>query len=1533
MNGNWQLDPEVTALLDRSRRRIVRLWFFRGLALTLAAALAGLGVVMVIDGSMGIFSAAVRYALSAAYYLVVAVVAGWFWIRPVCRRLDDRRIAAAIDALHPETRERLSALVELSEQARRGEMQGISEALYGVLNREAAAFAIRFDPRRDFPARKLRQRLVVLAALAVALLFSVVVLPHLAGRLVVRSLAPWVEVGNLYADDIELTPGDVVTLEGRRVTITAKVKPQLKAEPWIRIQRRTAGGWSEETAERMGDDGVYETTASLDEREWRYRISAGVAVTRYYTVRVCEMPRYERFAVRLVPPAYTGLGESTVEGEAALAIRAVAGTQAAFEVRTAPGVRSELGIDGVADSEYTFVSNRTAVWTLKLENEFGIGAPPESGQLVSFEDAPPVVAIEKPASSALKLAPHAEMPLEVTVSDDIGVERVEVICAVDDGGWQPLGPLAGASSPGGLWRGEELIDLSRMKLELARRVRFAVVAGDACPLASGQTQATTSTPVTVTLDINARSFELQGLDEQFKEAQSLLDGVIRRLDESRNTAARARDRVYREKRVGADFEAEVERSVHAAAEARARADEFMTKLARTPRLRPLAAAMARSPHERLERALAALERSQFATGEERFAQLDRAANEIERARREMDALKRPLAERRQAIENYEQVRDLADRQRSLAEAAAAILAERPIDLAKVEAWKRMEKAALDSARGISSKIGERPLAEARQAMEAALQRMDELQREATIAGDARLDDDKRAAELARARADVERSRNNAVSEMEKLVEAAQVAAQRSAGERDARRRDDAVRQAQRAWQEAERRAEMANEQLPAEAERALAAALQPALDAQAAEAEKARAAEAARPRNDRDREEFRRQTLAAQEAAATAQLEAQMALARGEDEADLRKRLKEAIERTEAAAAALAKTKPDQVLMAAQEAAIKALREGEKALSEPMNSGEQSADAGKQAADAGEQSADDAAAKTSDEAAAKTAEALRRAQELQDAARSALSAQEASDLAERMADELQKTGSRQAEELKRARDNDRPFLAARLAATQADAQAAQAAAEEAQMAAAAAEAAAQAMASGQAADASERAAEAAAQELAEARTAALKAAQAARHQEAAREAEAAQAARSRREDRHSAAGQRAEIAAAGNAAKAAAEAAQALEEALIEGERKRSAAAEEALVKAAEAVAERLAETSASPEIMAAQEKLLSAARELDSEALPADGLEPLARAVQDWKEAQQGLSEVLSSPTSAASQQGQQAQSAQAAQQSQGQSAQQGQASPQGQTSSPAQSAQQGQASPQGQTSPQGQSSSPAQSAQQGQSSPAAQALRSAEAAQQAIERAMAPAAAEMASRMAAEMAALQAANASQMESVLSSRAQARAAREAMREAALKAAASDRAAARERAASESMPSSRADSAAAPSDSGSASEMAANENGVAGSTRAAMAQATEQAANKADEAANRMARELGMPGSGGGQRGQGGGGGVKGELDELAKTLSSAEHDAEAAERFKEEGWFRVRGSAKDALTDRELKGIPLEYRDLVRDYFLKLAE
>ena len=90
----------------------------------------------------------------------------------------------------------------------------------------------------------------------------------------------------------------------------------------------------------------------------------------------------------------------------------------------------------------------------------------------------------------------------------------------------------------------------------------------------------------------------------------------------------------------------------------------------------------------------------------------------------------------------------------------------------------------------------------------------------------------------------------------------------------------------------------------------------------------------------------------------------------------------------------------------------------------------------------------------------------------------------------------------------------------------------------------------------------------------------------------------------------------------------------------------------------------------------------------------------------------------------------------------------------------------------------------------------------------------------------------------------------------------------------------------------------------------------------------------------GEPNSGEGKSGEGkgktesqGGGGLSAEIARLIREQSSKADPAVLSRVLESQGWFRIKGAAKDGLGEGNLKDVPAEYRDLVRAYFLKLSE
>ena len=978
--------PEsVKAILDASIWRVRRIYLLRGLVATLFVAITATLVVMAVDACFTLFSDAARWLLSSLLYGCILLAGYLSLVRPLARRLDARRMAKILDARHPENEECLTTLVELVETAERNPGRAnFSAELLELLSKKAAAAALSVDAEREFTSRTILRRLKALLAIVALLALSFVIVPHLAGRLFVRAVAPWADVGNLYSSDITVKPGDVAVLGGMVVRIEATVAEGFPYAPSIRISRKGALGWGEEYVEPM-DGGVYEATADLAEPEWRYRVCAGPAVSRYYTVRVCEMPRYKSFSARIDYPDYTGFSPSVVSNDEVSTLEAVDGSRVSFSLDLGDrAVNAALLVNGRAATRHEMVSNRVANWTLDLVSPEGFAAPRRGGLLKSFLDAPPTVVIEEPAVKSLRLAPHAKFPIVFSASDDIGIETPSLRYARDGGPWQDLRTVASfAKSGASLWKGRDEIDLSTFDLDGVRSVSFDIVVRDRFPAERGGPHAATSTPVVVQLETRAASIGEQSLSKATETARKLLEEARRRLDDARHPAAQAKDQIRREQKVSEWADKNVERAVHETSEARKRVDELERHFREDRRFEPIADMLKSVREQKIDPVLAKLESAQFDAPERRADALEAALPEMRDALEALKKMDEPIRDRVQKLENYEKTKDLAARQDALAREAEAILRERPVDTRKLDAWRRMQEEAANKARELEWRTKGGDMDVARRKMSKAAELMDELKRQLDIAADRNRNDIRKAQardqyeeELSRRRDEALRQAVNAEKDARKKLEQARANGDKRAREalmRDAvaaqSRAEDLLEQAEatKEVKDAQREARLRNdnsetaeqalgESLPRQGE-ALAAA-----EAELAAREKARqeglqvrkerddvarrslAAQSADERREAQHHEARMAAMKAQNKALSAFEEA----AKSEDENRSRQLRQQAADAVREAARQLEKSGVDPTLADAQE---KSLAVAQAAVEEP-SAGKVAEDVQRKTADA-----------------------------------------------------------------------------------------------------------------------------------------------------------------------------------------------------------------------------------------------------------------------------------------------------------------------------------------------------------------------------------------------------------------------------------------------------------------------------------------------------------------------------------------------------------------------------------------------------
>ncbi len=725
----------VEKVLTGALTRVRRLTLLSGVAGTGIVWVLSLVVVMLVDSRMVIFDDRIRFAMTAGVWLLTLLTALILIVRPLRRKRDFRSMARLLDARHPEHEERLMTYVELSERDEKH--ANFSASLFGLVRELAERDASKIDLAREFPMRGTRRLLTLLLLLFLTLGLGVAFSPNLVGRLFVRALAPWVDIGNLFSEEIVVTPGDVVVLSGTVLKIEAAPadpsvtnRQPLAANHYsIRLSRKTASGWSEETTEPMVN-GVYETTTDLTEREWRYRVTAGPAVTKYYHVRVSEMPTYDLFQATITYPDYTGLKPLHLTNTQVGAIRAVAGSRVTFDVKaSSDDTVVDFRINRVATRDYQMVSNRTAKWSLDLINTDGFRAEKGRATLTSFIDQPPTVVIEKP-TGVLRLPPHAKIPVEITATDDLAITSAYLRASIDNGPWEPY--IHGELEVGGgarFVRRKPEVDLSHYNLLFAKNIRFDVVVEDACPPEFGGPHAATSMPFTVQFVAHESSYAMKELKEKVAEAQRDIKEAQKRLKDAQHLARQVKEELKRAQKPQAQTERKSERMAHELNEAKKRIEALRDEFKEDSRFKPLSKPMEELLEEKLKPTLENVEKAQFQERTERAESIEEALPEMAEAERELNDLAKQLNERAEKVDRFEKARDLAERQEALARAAKELLEEKPNDTAKMEAWKRLEEDAMRKAAELARREPKSEFAKAQKEMSEAARAMAELKRE------------------------------------------------------------------------------------------------------------------------------------------------------------------------------------------------------------------------------------------------------------------------------------------------------------------------------------------------------------------------------------------------------------------------------------------------------------------------------------------------------------------------------------------------------------------------------------------------------------------------------------------------------------------------------------------------------------------------------------------------------------------------------------------------------------------------------------
>jgi hypothetical protein len=602
-------DNQVPEAIVRKLRGVIgrgrAVTLLRGAAATLAVATACLLAVMGVDYWVVIFSNAARWAMSLAALGATLLAGLWLIARPLARRRGLAAAARAVESRHPQFMERLSSAVELLTSTDAPVLRG-SDELIAALAAQASCDAEALNPGREISFRGAAWPMAAAAAVLGVLAGLLVLWPNQAGMLLRRAMLE--NVSRVSATSLKITRADAadlkawnrdgidyVMLAGGRLHVELAVADQAVTEAQFRLavssrlalslsngsnRKSDFAGGAENVLSmaHLGDgpDGSrrFAITCPPAQGSLRFRLGAGDALTRYYSVRVVPAPAVRGIDVRIDYPAYTRRAAESAT-DVAGDIAAVAGSKATISVRAAtPPAKAEFVVggrnypartgaapDGSSVYAYSFelIRGPKYRWSVRLTDEYGFTNPPAEHAIEVLPDCPPLAVLTapprspRPAQARLKLKPTDRLSVAYRVADDFGIASAALEVEADGRKCPPIklaagpttmpartpvwGPQGSADAPPASIEGMTVLDLAAMDLQGARQVTVRVVAADWLPRELGGPGRGASEPRVIDIDAGAPSFAEQVVQAAQKHLGEILQAAMMELEKSREDSA------------------------------------------------------------------------------------------------------------------------------------------------------------------------------------------------------------------------------------------------------------------------------------------------------------------------------------------------------------------------------------------------------------------------------------------------------------------------------------------------------------------------------------------------------------------------------------------------------------------------------------------------------------------------------------------------------------------------------------------------------------------------------------------------------------------------------------------------------------------------------------------------------------------------------------------------------------------------------------------------------------------------------------
>ncbi|MEI6655687.1 MAG: hypothetical protein WCP45_13040, partial [Verrucomicrobiota bacterium] len=447
---NSTLDPVILQKLRAFARRRRSLIILRGGLATVATLMVAMIGVAAFDYWIPLLADGVRWALSATAYAAVFFIIWRQWVRPLLHAPDERQIARIVEHAEPKLREDLLSAVELGSA--QGEVFD-SAQFRALLQSDVSARVQGLEVEALLPVRLLKRYINVAAVIGVVVVLLMLLSGFRFGTLFLRALLPGANLENVSATRIvviEPNPGDQTVAHGDAVRLVIELKGETTKTARLETESLTDG--RQVAAMLPLGDNRFAASVQVARESVRYRVQAGDARTRRYTLTAIARPHEVAFEKIYQYPAYSRIPSKTVKEDTG-GLGGLEGTEVELKITTNQPVKSgELRLDcGKATSAIALVaqpdgrlfarvplsaSGTYRVHLVSAQTGFENKFSPEY-ELRAEPDLLPVVEIDEPKQD-LVCPLDDVVTLKGHASDDIGVARVVQVVKVNERAWKEV---------------------------------------------------------------------------------------------------------------------------------------------------------------------------------------------------------------------------------------------------------------------------------------------------------------------------------------------------------------------------------------------------------------------------------------------------------------------------------------------------------------------------------------------------------------------------------------------------------------------------------------------------------------------------------------------------------------------------------------------------------------------------------------------------------------------------------------------------------------------------------------------------------------------------------------------------------------------------------------------------------------------------------------------------------------------------------------------------------------------------------------